>query len=99
MTAERRRRHRLKLGWRVQLARPCTHVLVSAETDNLNSGGFYCISEEPFSPGESLECDLFIPANPGVLEGPNVVLHRQVKVLRLEIKGLEPGFGIACQFE
>jgi hypothetical protein len=99
MTAERRRRRRLKLGWRIRLARSSAGVAVTAETDNLNSGGFYCTSEEPFSPGESLECDLFIPANPGALDGPNVVLHRQVKVLRLEIKGLEPGFGIACQFE
>ena len=79
--------------------RPRTRVAVNAETDNLNGGGFYCISEEPFSPGESIECDLFIPANPGPLDVPNVVLHRRVKVLRLEINGLEPGFGIACQFE
>jgi len=28
-----------------------------------------------------------------------VVLHRWVRVVRVEIKGLEPGFGIACEFE
>jgi hypothetical protein len=70
--------------------------MVTAKTDNLSVEGFYCTAEQPFSPGDSLACDVFVPPE-GM--GLSVILHRRVKVLRVEIRGLEPGFGIACQFE
>lgn len=73
-------------------------VTVTAETDNLNIEGFYCISDEPFSPGDRLDCEILIPANGAASHSPNLVLRRLVRVLRVEIRGLEPGFGIACQF-
>jgi hypothetical protein len=97
MSDDRRQRPRLRLSLGVQLCRGEGHAAVRTETDNLSSEGFYCTSREPFSPGDRLECDLFIP---GTGSGsPGLVLNRSVKVVRVEIRGLEPGFGIACRFE
>ena len=96
---ENRRRTRVKLRYSIQLSRPNDPVLVSTETDDLSSTGFYCTSDEPFSPGEHLICDLVIPAYYPGNRTSDLVLHRRVRVVRVEIKGLEPGFGIACEFE
>lgn len=82
----------------VELWRPDGPPRLKAEIDNISSAGFHCTTYEPFSPGERLECDLFIPQQFGD-QITDLVLHRHVKVMRLEIKGLEPGFGVACQFE
>ena len=99
MTGERRRRLRHELRCCIQLRRVDDHVIVTTETDNLSVEGFYCSSDEPFSPGDHLECEVFIPAEATGFHGSNPVLHRRAKVLRVEIRGVEPGFGIACQFE
>jgi hypothetical protein len=99
MTDERRRRSRLNFHCGIQLCRVHDHVIVKTQTDNLSVEGFYCTSEEPFSPGDRLECELLLPKNDTGFRGPNLVLHRRVRVLRVEIRGLEPGFGVACQFE
>jgi len=68
-------------------------VSLEAETDNISGSGFYCIASEPVSPGEYLECKLVIPG-----ESPPFILHRLIRVIRVEINGLEPGFGVACEF-
>jgi hypothetical protein len=90
---ECRRRARLSLCYHLELWRVEGQLSLEAETDNISSSGFYCTASEPFSPGEYLECRIVIPSQSGSL-----VLNRQVRVLRVEIKGLEPGFGIACEF-
>ena len=97
MNDDRRRRPRLRLSWGGQLCRGEGHAAIRTETDNLSSKGFYCTSQEPFSPGDRLTCELFIPGT--TASKPGLVLNRAVKVVRVEIRGLEPGFGIACQFE
>ena len=99
MTENRRRRPRLKLAYAVQLCRPGDALPVNTQTENLSSEGFYCKSDQPFSPGEHLECSLLIPPPEFGSRRPNLILHRRVSVVRVEIKGLEPGFGIACKFE
>lgn len=90
---ECRRRARLSLAYHLQLWRVRGQLSFEAETDNISSGGFYCVASEPFSPGEYLECRIIIPG-----QSTPLVLERQVRVLRVEIKGLEPGFGVACEF-
>lgn len=96
MTEERRRR-RFKLCWRIQLRRREGAAVVWVETENISSKGFYCKSQEPLSPGDLLECDLFVPDVTS--DEPELVVHNRVRVVRLEMKGLEPGFGVACEFE
>jgi hypothetical protein len=93
MDQERRRRERLGLCYHLQLRRVDGQLPLEAETDNISGSGFYCTAQEPFSPGEYLECRLIIASH-----SPPLVLDRQVRVIRLEIKGLDPGFGIACEF-
>jgi hypothetical protein len=93
MDQERRRRARLSLCYNLQLWRVEGQLPLEAETDNISSSGFYCTASQPFSPGEYLECRLTIPS-----QSPPLLLHRQVRVIRVEIKGLEPGFGVACEF-
>jgi hypothetical protein len=99
MNIDRRRRPRVGLHYRVQLSRLSDRITVNAETENLSSTGFYCTSDEPFSPGESLDCGVLIPANGSRLGSEHLVLHRRVRVVRVEVRGLEPGFGVACEFE
>lgn len=103
---ERRRSNRLKLRFAVSLSRP-DHQRVNAETDDLSISGFYCNSAEPFSPGERLECEIRIPegasGSGNGIGGPSpsqpLTLHCQVQVVRVEIRGLEPGFGVACRID
>jgi hypothetical protein len=90
---EYRRRPRLSLCYDLQLWRVGGQLFLEAETDNISSSGFYCTASEPFSPGEYLGCRIIIPG-----QSTPLVLDRQVRVLRVEIKGLEPGFGVACEF-
>ena len=99
MTSERRHKPRLKLRYEIQLCSSDGRVLAKTRTEDLSSEGFYCNSDAPFSPGQRLECDLWIDARANGSSGANVILRRQVRVVRVEIRGLEPGFGVACQFE
>ena len=97
MTDERRRRPRLKIFCEIAFSRVDGDSIIRAATENLSSDGFYCTSDEPFSPGDRLDCRISIPI--GGLNSQAVILDGRVRVLRVEVKGLEPGFGIACQFE
>ena len=99
MIADRRRRPRVGLHYVVRLTRPDQWTSVKTETANLSSSGFYCTSDEPFSPGEQLNCEVVIPSKDIGYDSTDLVLHRRVKVVRVEIKGLEPGFGVACEFD
>ena len=90
---ECRRRERLSLCYHLQLWRVEGQLSLEAETDNISSSGFYCTASEPFSPGEYLECRIAIES-----QSAPIVLERQVRVVRVEIKGLEAGFGVACEF-
>lgn len=99
MNADRRRRPRVGLHYAVRLSRTDKWTSVKTETDNLSSIGFYCLSDEPFSPGEQLNCEVVIPSKDNGYRSADLVLHRRVRVVRIEIKGLEPGFGVACEFD
>jgi len=96
---ERRRKLRLKLCCEIGLCSWNGMVQVQTKTEDLSSEGFYCNSMEPFSPGQLLRCDLSIPANGGAAVRNGFILKRIVKVVRVVVSGLEPGFGLACQFE
>ena len=99
MLSERRLRPQLKTRCGILLCRLDDQVIVTTDTDNLSDEGFYCTSDQPFSPGDHLECDLFVPLGGPDFNGPNLVLHGCARVLRIAIRGLEPGFGITCEFE
>jgi hypothetical protein len=70
----------------------------SAETD-LSGEAFCCTSEEPFAPGERLCCKISIPGASGYTSAKSLILSCRVRVVRVVLKGLEPGFEIAFRFE
>ena len=99
MTDDRRRLQRLNVHFDVELSTPDHDVVVKTVTENLSGSGFFCTSDHPFAPGARLSCELSIPTETVGISSAKLTLHRRVTVLRVEIRGLEPGFGLACAFE
>ena len=94
---ERRRRIRVPLKCAIYLSRiGDTHPLQS-KTANLSCDGFYCNVDEPFTPGERLDCDIVMPAWQAPAD--SFVIHCRAQVLRLERRGTGPEYGIACRIE
>jgi hypothetical protein len=97
---DRRGALRLDLACPVSLLRPGEVSPVVSKTENLSTKGFYCISDRPFSPNETLNCEVVIPSSgSGNLPEINLVLRAVVEVVRVVAKGMEPGFGLACQIK
>lgn len=97
---DRRGAVRLEMAYAVSLSRPGEASPVVAKTQNLSTKGFYCVSERPFSPNEQLNCELIIPSGaPGHLPRVDLVLRGVVEVVRVVAKGIDPGYGIACQIK
>jgi len=93
---ERRKSERLPLRLPVRFMRVQAN---SCFTENISSEGFYCISPDPFMPGDRLDVELSLPAhNPGRCE-KRVRLNCQVQVVRIDSTWLGPGFGIGCRIE
>ena len=97
---ERRNAVRLDMACPVVLSRPGDASTVVSRTENLSTKGFYCVSDRPFSPNETLNCELEIAsAAPGHLPQVDLVLRAVVEVVRVVAKGMDPGFGLACQIK
>ena len=58
---DRRKRKRVTLHWPVRLFRQPETGAIESTTENLSTAGFYCITSEPFKPGERLHCEIVIP--------------------------------------
>lgn len=97
VSEERRKRKRIALHWPVHLFRDPAAPSVESTTENLTSNGFYCVSREPFTLGERLECIIAIPAGSfGYAESP-IRLQCRVRVTRIEDQ--DEGFGLGCHIE
>jgi hypothetical protein len=97
---DRRGAVRLDMAYTVSLSRPGEPSAIVAKTQNLSTKGFYCVAEHPFSPQEKLNCELIIPSGaPGHLPRVDLVLRGVVEVIRVVAKGIDPGYGIACQIK
>jgi hypothetical protein len=69
-------------------------------TVNLSSGGFYCRLAEPRTVGESLRCDIMIPADSGLDQPARLCLRCRASVVRIDTyreAGLP--YGVACRIE
>lgn len=64
-----------------------------AALQSVSPQGMFCISPEPVSPDERLECELRIQAD----RGKTLVLRFKAKVLRVVVDASIPGFGIGLQ--
>jgi hypothetical protein len=65
---------------------------IKAKAQDISGHGLYCISPEPFSPNEQVECDVIIPAE----NGNTLVLRFQGHVVRVVAGASGSGFGVAC---
>jgi hypothetical protein len=97
---ERRSRRRLKLPYPVVLYRLGDNAGIQTTTQNINSEGFFCVSEEPFSPNEMLDCKVVIPGQDlGISSKDSLVLRCRAEVVRVVTDGLRPGYGVACRLK
>jgi hypothetical protein len=97
---DRRCRPRLRLALPVVLFRPEDGTTIETKTENLTCDSFYCVSDQPLSLNEELQCELLI-AGDGLSSVPedDLYLRCQVRVVRVVPKGSKRGFGVACRLE
>jgi hypothetical protein len=97
--SERRGRIRTTVHWPVRFFRNHTGEAVETLTQDLSSGGFYCLSPTPFVLGERLVCVLRVPTHrPGGKEADQT-LECKVQVMRVDPAVQEEFYGIACRIE
>lgn len=94
---ERRERARVALQCPVRLSRTGHASVLPSITRDVSSSGFYCLSSEPFVPGEQLECTIVIPTNAWSSSEERLFLNCSVEVTRVEHLGPGKGMGIACR--
>jgi hypothetical protein len=97
---ERRGHPRLKLAISVVFFKSGETSGFEAKTEDVSCNGFYCVSRHPFSPNESLECELLIPGTAvGSIPEDDLCLRCRVRVVRVVTKGIQQEFGVACHLE
>jgi hypothetical protein len=96
---DRRSHPRFKLALPLVLFRPGGTDRVETKTEDVSCDSFCCISDRPFSPGDRLECELFIPGDAlSSVPEDDLCLRCQVRVVRVEELG-PLGFGVTCRLE
>jgi hypothetical protein len=99
LDVERRSRRRLSLALPVVLIRPGTETPIEAMMENVSSNGFYCLSDQEFSPDERLNCEICLPGDEVTsVPEPGLRLNCEVRVVRVVPRGSQ-GFGVACHFD
>src|SRR5216684_3832900 len=96
-SGNRRKRRRVPVHWPVRLFRQPGKPPVESTTENLSSEGLYCITTEPFRPGERLQCVIVIPGESFGFSESSIRLQCHVTVRRVE--PLDRGFGLGCHIE
>lgn len=95
---ERRSRPRSNVHWTVYIFRQQKSRPIETKTQNLSSGGFYCLVDEPLVLGERLCCQILVPSDNTVRNRGTILLNCQAKVLRVEPLG-SGLYGIAWLIE
>jgi hypothetical protein len=97
---ERRKRVRTRLHWPVLLFRdrPGTDAIESVTRD-LNSNGFFCMSQVQLVEGEKLVCSLKIPTHDPHGKHLERTLECRVRVMRVVPQEAGDYFGVACRIE
>jgi hypothetical protein len=95
-SGDRRRRNRVPVHWPVRLFRQAGQS-VQSTTENLSSGGLYCITSEPFKAGERLQCVIVLPG--GTFGAPEPFLQLQCQITVKRVEHVARGFGLGCQIE
>ena len=96
--AERRKRARIRVHWRIVLSRHRSGEGASETiTEDLSSDGFYCFSRIPFVAGELLFCTLYLPTGDSRCGASH--LECRVRVVRVEKRSTGNNYGVACMTE
>lgn len=86
---ERRHAPRLRMRCAVSLWKPDDGTFTRTTTENLTPRGFFCLSEEPYQPGDELQATLEVPAQDwNGRYNSHLTLQCQVEVVR--VKGRPP---------
>ena len=97
--SERRRNPRVPLHWTVYLASKGSGCLLRTTTRDINKDGFYCLSDQPLSIGEQIECDIVVPAHRSQDSDDVGYLRCRAQAVRVEKIGGASEFGLACRIE
>jgi len=100
-STERRKTPRASLHWTVHLTfSGFTHPF-HTKTRDISRDGFYCLLNQPVTPGERIKCDIVLPTHNSVDTGEVVYLRCRAQVVRVEKSGDETDaeFGVACRIE
>ena len=97
---DRRRRSRLHLTCSLRVRGHGLSGGFAACTEDISCAGFYFISDEMFTPGVRLDCDLEV-GNGAVGSSPKVAvqLRMNAEVVRVDLMHRENKFGIACRIQ
>ena len=95
--SERRRNLRIPLHWALYLACNNAGPPLRTITRDINKDGFYCLLDQPLSPGEQIECDIVVPAHRSQDPGDVAYLRCRARVARVETIRGTTEFGLACR--
>lgn len=96
-TPDRRRRRRLRLAYPLRLYRSGEASRTETKTEDISCEGFFCVTNHPFSPFETLECELLIPVQEEGQPEYDIILRCQAQVVRVVQRVDDAAFGIACR--
>ena len=95
---ERRGRVRTQVHWPVWFLPDEAEDRMQTLTQNLSSGGFYCLADRLFTVGETFICLLKVPSHDPNGNHIERILECRTRVMRVETQG-ERRYGIACRIE
>jgi len=97
---DRRCRPRLRLALPLVLFRPGQMDRIETTTEDVSCDSLYFVSGLPFSPDDRLECELLIPGDAlSSVPEDDLCLRCGVRVVRVEERARQLGFGVACRLE
>jgi hypothetical protein len=94
--SDRRAHLRLNLRWTVLMYRTAPALPVSARTENISGGGFFCVSSEPFTPCERLRACILLPRVDHSGSNYSCLVECEVEVVHVAVNS-QAGFGTGCR--
>jgi hypothetical protein len=96
----RRSRPRLRLTLPLALFRPGKAERIDVTTEDVSCDSLSFVSSSPFSLDDRLECELLLPGDAlSSVPEDDLCLRCGVRVVRVEERGPQLGFGVACRME
>ena len=97
---DRRSRPRLRLALPLALFRPGQIDGIQTTTEDVSCESFSFVSDLPFSLDDRLECEVVVPGDPlSSVPEDDLCLRCGVRVVRVERRGPQLGFGVVCRLE